>query len=115
MRLQYSKVFIRVLTLLFESLVFAGASHAASPINVSGNVLDKQTPPHPISNFNVDLYPNEQTEGGQLSNGTTTGEGVYNMYADNVGEKVTEVWVTSEMRYSKAHPVYVSGLTARHQ
>jgi len=107
MRLQYSKVFIRVLTLLFVSFVFAGASHAAGPINVSGNVLDKQTPPHPISNFNVGLYPNEQREGGQLSNGTTLGEGVYNMYADNVGEKVTEVWVTSEMRYSKAHPVYV--------
>jgi hypothetical protein len=87
-------------------------SPAAGPINVAGNVIDEETQT-PLSSFNVGLYPTEHRQGGQLTNGTTNGQGIYNMNASDVGQDVTEVWVTSEMAYRKAHPVWVDLRTNR--
>jgi hypothetical protein len=106
MRSRHCERFIRVLTWLLVSLLFARTGLATEPIGVAGNVVNKETE-QPISGFNVGLYPNEKQQGGQLSNGHTNDAGVYNMHADNIGQSVTEVWVVSETNYRKAHPVWV--------
>jgi hypothetical protein len=106
MRQQYSIGHICLFILICVAVVFAGASEAADSVTVSGDVKNKQTM-STIANFNVGLYPNEQKQGGQLANDTTSGEGIYSMKALNVGKDVAEVWVVSEMSYQTACPVSV--------
>jgi hypothetical protein len=108
MRQPPSKVFVRVSICFFLPWVFIGASHAAEPVAVSGNVEDNKKPPNLIPGFNVGLYPNDQrVVDERLSNDTTNSDGAYNMYAANIGVNVTELWVTSEMPFRSAQPVCV--------